>query len=197
MRTIVCRKLAVMRSYDRRVFLQQREQHRVLPLAVPEVRPPLHALAHEPDSFGMADRPLVEAVARKLEPVVAELDEQVAAAAGARLRRRCRPRNVGMDRRAPRAARCDAPRSAPRTPSPRPARRRPRRSGARSAPARAADRSTSAAIPSRSKLRPAAQERLGLLAVQELDEPVDVSHRRPPDRDRHAASSSINASSGS
>ena len=47
------------------------------------------------------------------------------------------------------------------------------------------------------ELPAATKEGLGLLAVQERDEPVDVVGRRPPDRDRHAMSSSINESSGS
>ena len=65
-------------SYGVEILLQEREQHRVLPLAVTEVRPPLHALADEPDALGVADRALVEAVAGELEAVEAELAEQVA-----------------------------------------------------------------------------------------------------------------------
>ena len=41
------------------------------------------------------------------------------------------------------------------------------------------------------------QIRLGLLAVQEVDEPVDVVGRRTSDRDRHPASSAISERSGS
>src|SRR5712691_4794525 len=59
------------------VFAEQREEHRVLPFPMAQIRAALHALAHEPDSLGMPDRTIVEAVAGELEAVVAEVEEQV------------------------------------------------------------------------------------------------------------------------
>src|SRR5581483_138242 len=56
---------------------EDREQHRVLPLTVPEIRLPLDALAHEPGALGMCDRPHVEPVAGELDPVVPELVDEV------------------------------------------------------------------------------------------------------------------------
>src|SRR3954471_16254239 len=60
------------------VFPKQRKENSVLPLAVPLVRLPLHALAHEADALAVPDRAVVEAVAGELEAVEAELDEEVA-----------------------------------------------------------------------------------------------------------------------
>src|SRR5439155_21322209 len=54
------------------------EEHCVLPLAVTQVSPSLDALAHETDALRMTDRGVVEAVAGELEPVIAELAQQVA-----------------------------------------------------------------------------------------------------------------------
>src|SRR5260221_4289604 len=59
------------------ILPQQCEQDGVLPGAVTEVRLALHALADEADALGMADRCLVEAVTRELQPVVPELEQQV------------------------------------------------------------------------------------------------------------------------
>ena len=55
------------------------------------------------------------------------------------------------------------------------------------------DRSTSATIAGAVERPVAAEERLGLLAVQELDEPVDVAVRGAADRDAHAGASAAAA----
>ena len=44
---------------------------------MPEVRPALDALADETGALGVADRPLVEAVAGELEPMETKLEDQV------------------------------------------------------------------------------------------------------------------------
>src|SRR5260221_7691769 len=62
------------RLSTREVISQERELHRVLPRAMAEVGLPLHPFADETDALGVADRSLVEPVARELEPVVAELE---------------------------------------------------------------------------------------------------------------------------
>src|SRR5437899_7111729 len=59
------------------VLRQQRVEHGVDPFAVLEVRLPLAALADEAGSLGMRTGALVEGVDLELEPVVAELLEQM------------------------------------------------------------------------------------------------------------------------
>jgi hypothetical protein len=81
---------------------------------VAQVRTPLHALADESDPLGMANRALVEAVTGELEPVVAELQEQMPLQEARSVVRRMPAAEVGMDREA--AARSGASRFAPRTP---------------------------------------------------------------------------------
>ena len=56
---------------------EQAEEDAVRPLAVPPVRAATDALADEPGPLGMADRALVEAVDLQLEPVVAEVTDEV------------------------------------------------------------------------------------------------------------------------
>src|SRR5579859_3384898 len=78
MRTMVCRNSAMPgRLLLRELVLQHREEHRVLPLVVFQVRLPLHALAYVADAFGVRDRTLVEPVDLQLEPVEAELAEHM------------------------------------------------------------------------------------------------------------------------
>ena len=48
------------------VLPDEREQHRILPLAVTQVRLALDAFADEPRALRVTDRALVEAVAREL-----------------------------------------------------------------------------------------------------------------------------------
>ena len=45
---------------------------------MPEIGPPLHAFAHESDALGVPDRRFVEPVTRELEPVKAELEQEIA-----------------------------------------------------------------------------------------------------------------------
>src|SRR5581483_4402803 len=59
------------------VLAHEAEEHAVVPAAVPPVRLPLDALTDEADALGVAHRPLVEAVALELEPVVAEDVEEL------------------------------------------------------------------------------------------------------------------------
>src|SRR3954451_8706608 len=56
---------------------EQRELHRVLPLAVAHIGTPLHTLPHESDALRVPDRCLVEAVTRELETVEAKLVEEI------------------------------------------------------------------------------------------------------------------------
>src|SRR5439155_20615418 len=79
MRYMVCRyRVMSGRLLARQLFLQQREEHGVLPFAVLQVRPSLHALAHVAAGVGMRERTLVEAVDLQLDAVEVEVDEQVA-----------------------------------------------------------------------------------------------------------------------
>src|SRR4051794_20982741 len=71
---MVCRNSA-MRQRLLKVLGDEREQHRVHPLALLEVRAPLHALSHVPGRLGVRDRAIVEAVALELDAVEAELAE--------------------------------------------------------------------------------------------------------------------------
>ena len=64
-------------SCVRQLFLQQREEHGVLPLAALQVRAPLHALADIAAALGMRERALVEAVDLQLDAMEAEIDEQM------------------------------------------------------------------------------------------------------------------------
>src|SRR5205823_3549257 len=60
------------------VLGKQPVQHAVDPVVVPPVRLSLHAFADVAGALGVADRAIVEAVDLQLEPVVAELLEEVA-----------------------------------------------------------------------------------------------------------------------
>src|SRR5262249_48694530 len=59
------------------ILADEAEENGVHPGAVAPVRLALDALAHEAGALGVADRPLVEPVALELEPVEAELEDQV------------------------------------------------------------------------------------------------------------------------
>src|SRR5438067_6206586 len=87
-----------MRRRLAQVLLHEREEHGVMPLAVPQVRLPLDALADVAHAPGVRDRALVERVDLELDTMEAEIDEQMtleeprrfvadAAAAKARLER--------------------------------------------------------------------------------------------------------------
>jgi hypothetical protein len=66
-----------MQQVELQVAGKHRIEHRVDPAAVAQIRLALHALAHEPRALGVRNRPLVERVDLELEPVVAELVEQM------------------------------------------------------------------------------------------------------------------------
>src|ERR687888_2456161 len=59
------------------VFLHEREEHGVLPLAVPQIRLAPHAFADVAGPFGVRDRPLVEAVDLQLDAMEAELEQEM------------------------------------------------------------------------------------------------------------------------
>src|SRR5437588_12589415 len=59
------------------ILPQQPVENAVDPVAVPPVRPPPDALAHEADPLRVAHRAFVEAVDLALEPVVVEVEEEV------------------------------------------------------------------------------------------------------------------------
>src|SRR5437588_3383582 len=59
------------------ILPQQPVENAVDPVAVPPVRPPPDALAHEADPLRVVHRALVEAVDLELEPVVVEVEEEV------------------------------------------------------------------------------------------------------------------------
>src|SRR6266516_1754190 len=77
MRYMVCRYRVMAPILRVKVLAYEPEEHGVLPLAVPQVRLPLHALADEARALRVAERALVEGVDLELEPVQAEVDEQV------------------------------------------------------------------------------------------------------------------------
>src|SRR2546428_4353025 len=84
----------------RKVLLQQREEHGVLPLAGLQVRLALQPLAHEPRALGVRDRALVEAVDLELDPVESKVDEQVTLEAARHLVAEPPPAEARMDREA-------------------------------------------------------------------------------------------------
>src|SRR5437588_41155 len=59
------------------VLPQQSVENAVDPVAVPPVRPPPDALAHEADPLRVVHRAFVEAVDLELEPVVVEVEEEM------------------------------------------------------------------------------------------------------------------------
>ena len=86
------------------VLAHECELDRVLPLTVAQVRLALDALADPARALGVGDRPLVEPVARELEPVVADLEQEVALDSRAASSATRRPRNDGCTASAPRWA---------------------------------------------------------------------------------------------
>jgi hypothetical protein len=163
---------------------------------VPEVGAALNALAHEADALRMPDRTIVEPVGGELEPVVAELQEQVLLEESRRVVRDTTAAKVGMD--------CEA--SEPRNSVRLAPLFESHRAGARTVafddepaePLRLARRPFDLggdAIPVEGT--PGAEERLRLLAVEQVDEPVDVFGGGPADRDFQAVTCGMSASSGS
>src|SRR6266498_615843 len=59
------------------ILAQEREHDRVGPVAVAQVRASLDALTYEPGALRVRDRALVERVALELEPMEAELEDQI------------------------------------------------------------------------------------------------------------------------
>src|SRR6266508_2294387 len=60
------------------IFAQEAEQHAVYPLVVPPVGLALDSLAHESGPLGVLNRALIEAIDLELQPVIAEVEEEVA-----------------------------------------------------------------------------------------------------------------------
>ena len=79
------------------VFDREPVDDAVYPLAVTEVRAPLAALEHEPRTLGVPHGPFVEAVDLELEPVEAELLEEMALEQPRRLVSQLLAAVVGMD----------------------------------------------------------------------------------------------------
>src|SRR5436853_6959145 len=80
------------------ILPQQPVENAVDPVAVPPVRPPPDALAHEADPLRVAHRALVEAVDLELQPVVVEVEEEVPVEHPRRLVRQAPPAEVRVHR---------------------------------------------------------------------------------------------------
>ena len=160
------------------VLGDERVEDAVDPAVAAAVRLPLDALADEARALRVPLRPLVEAVDLELDPVEAELVDQVALEAAGRPRRRGGGRGSRDGRRGRRRAtiRLRRLRQLP-APSRRRARRRARRSIDAAAPP---DPARSSATTPVAVVGPGGgEERAHVLVGVELDEEVDVGVGRP------------------
>src|SRR5205085_6880857 len=175
------------------VLADEPELDCVLPLAVAFVRPPLHALADEAGPLRVRDRAHVERVARELEAVVAELEDQQA----------LRLARGGVRDPPPAERRMHRERLEVRDPVPLARLVPPERTGALAVrlddhpperprlAVRPFDRREQVVARARA---PWAEEGIDVGVVVELDEEVDVVRRRPPQLDWLLHRSSVAAS---
>src|SRR3954468_17203967 len=170
----------------REVLPQEREEHRVDPLAVPDVGLAFHAFPDEAGTLGVRQRTLVEGVDLELEPLVAEIEEHVPLELTCRFVGDATPSESRLDRqtfepRDLRAAVCDLEAHRPRSLAVRldhePAEILRLGVGALDLAEQAL------AIESRTT----AEERLDIIVVDEPVEKVEVVRACPADRD-HGAS---------
>jgi phosphoribosylformylglycinamidine synthase II len=166
------------------IFPYQRVERPIDPIAVAPVRLPTHTLEPEAGALRMPLRPLVEPVDLELEPVVAEILNEMALQVARRLVGHTLPAVVRMhcetlEVRDPRTAVLHLETHRART--------------------SAVDLDHEAAVRGRIRLgsfdlgcnrlvvvrRPPAEKGLHVRVIHELDEEVDVVRTRPSDRDRH------------
>ena len=106
---LVVARDVLVEEVDRRrqaeILADEPEQDAVGPLAVAPVRLALHPFADEADPLGVGDRALVEAVDLQLQPVEAELEQEVALELSRGLLRQARGRGSRDGRRARRGRR--------------------------------------------------------------------------------------------